>query len=164
VLLTIYSAVGTRFDLLAAVDADLFVDSRLEIERGEIAGSLRVTNPETHLLVDQRDIRPQPADIQAFSRAAAPFRAHLDGTVLTTDLWIVHFRERTHTVLSFEPGIERDVRRNAERGLARLRLAPSLSGDGPDRHEPATVEFHGIPMGLPDCDERLDDTCAAVAL
>jgi hypothetical protein len=150
--LSITSPLGVQFGTFSALDAALRLNSALGIANGFIENRAAVTNPVTFLLMDQNDRRPQPADIQLYAPSRT-FRLDLDGRVLFTDAFVVHHNELTHSAISFDPGIQLDLRHNVERGLAIAEDAATAGGARERAAQDAgeLVSYSQTPVALPDC-------------
>jgi hypothetical protein len=152
------SPTGIAFGTFSLMDGSLeLFAGDLAIGSAFVGNRVTIANPVTSVLIDQGDRAPQPFDIQLWA-PQQPFGLTLSRNVLATDATVIHYRELTHSVLSFTPGLNPDLRQNVQRTLAIAEQEPAprelVTG------EAEVTSVTPVPLALPDCTrEPLPEEC-----
>lgn len=115
------------------------------VDRFVVANRLRVDNPQTRVLVDQRDKSFQPADAQLYTGGEG-FAMRLDGNRVVTDAFVVHSSPR-HDVVGPDGRPVTSAVDEANAALVRARTplpAPPQRAARPP--EGSFVTYTGVPV------------------
>ncbi|WP_183023997.1 leukotoxin LktA family filamentous adhesin [Variovorax sp. UMC13] len=133
----------------------LAIDSMLVVDRAT------VTNPQTHVVIDQHDRSIQPgADVQIFS-FGAPFSFSLYDNHAFTDAFVI-YRSPEHDQIA-DMGLNRSAVEFSELALsvARKREDPTLEArQGTEGQDLRPVRYSGVPVKLDgDCSKNIVPEC-----
>jgi hypothetical protein len=145
---------GNFWTAVAIVDNPL---GTLSIGNAIIGGRASFTNPQTLLLLDQRNKSLQSSDIQLYT-AGVPFSLYLSGNHLTTEATVIHSSPSHEVASASGPNIS--AVQQGEDTLARITLPPSAPLGGEEgRQSGSPVTFTGTPVST-ECQSEDDSACA----